>query len=118
MTDWRDTGERVTKLVALAGSPNEHEAARARDKALHTIAAIDLELLETLAGQRDTLLSDMHAELHRLMYGGARHGAARANAGTVRLVERAQLLLGHYRKLDALPAIVTLIRNLNQPKGN
>jgi hypothetical protein len=108
MSDWRDTGARLTKLVALAASPNEHEAAIARDKALAVLAAIDLDLLDTLSDQRDKLIDDCHAELRRIS--SAR--AARPNAHTASLASRAQLLLGHYRNLDALPAIVALARQL------
>jgi hypothetical protein len=109
MNDWRKTAERVTKLVALGQSPNEHEAERARAKALQAISAIDLELVETLSGQRDKLIADCRAELDRLH----KSSKARPNKGTEHLVSRSQLLLDHYRKLDALPAIVELVRALH-----
>jgi hypothetical protein len=102
---WRDTADRLTKLVALASSENEHEAARAREQARRVLAGIDLELVGTLDGQRAALVEDCRAELRRLYA-----SKARPNAGTARLVERAQMLLSHYARLCALPAIVTLAR--------
>jgi hypothetical protein len=105
MTDWRHTARRVTMLVSLAASPNEHEAARARERAWAVIASIDPELLDTLAEQRDALIEDSLAELTRL-----NQYNARPNAGTTALVSRSRQLLAHYRDIDALPAIVALLK--------
>lgn len=98
--------DRVAKLVALSGSPNEHEAASAREKAIATLQDIDLAYLETLAGQRERLLKDMRAESHRLMYGGR---ATKRDTGD--LVDRSMMLFRHYQRADALISAVELLRS-------
>jgi len=105
--DWRSTARRLEKLVALAGSANEHEAARAREHALRLIAGIDLDLVATLDGQRDYLIEACRRELRRL-----NESRTRPNAETRMLVSSAQMLLSHYRNLDALAPMVVLARQL------
>lgn len=104
---FREAG-RVAKLVALSESPNEHEAARAREKALEALRGIDLEYLETLAEQRAALLRDLAAENRRLSNPMERPG----KRTTGELLLRADLLLHHYERADALISAIRLLRQL------
>jgi hypothetical protein len=99
--------DRITKLVALAQSSNPHEAEVAKTKAFELIRDLDLSLLTTLAGQRDALREDLRTENMRLI-----DSDERANKRTTGdLVSRAGSLFGHYERIDALMAIVALLRD-------
>ena len=98
--------DRIRKLVALAASEAQaEEAAVARAKARRALADMNVELLDTLAGQRKSLRANISKEQTRLHSRKARPGAK-----TRDLMDRAALLLGHYERYDALIAAVLLTR--------
>jgi hypothetical protein len=98
--------DRIRKLVALAASGDTPEALLAREKAREAIAKLDVELLDTLAGQRKRLLKGLWEENSRLY--SAHERATKAETGD--LVNSAALLLRHYERYDALIAAVLLAR--------
>lgn len=98
--------DRIRKLVTLAASGETNETAVARAKAREAIAAIDTELLDTLAGQRKRLLEELRTESHRLFRSDER--ATKTDTGE--LVSSALVLFQHYERVDALIAAVMLLR--------
>ncbi len=100
--------DKIAKVVALATSPDYYEAQSAYAKALDMVGNLDLDLLVTLAGQRDALLRDLRIEYTRLI-----SEKERANKRTTGdLVGRALSLLQHYERIDALlkiPGVVAVL---------
>lgn len=96
----------IRSLVTFAASADTPEARNARDMARTKIAALDTELLDTLASQRKGLAEDLHQEVRRLWRSDER--ASKQETGE--LVERAMLLLDHYERIDALIPAVMLLR--------
>jgi hypothetical protein len=105
MSNQERPADRIRKLVALAAGADGHEAAAAQAKAREALAGINVELLDTLAGQRKSLRAAIHEEQQRLYSRKARPGAK-----TRDLMDRAALLLGHYERYDALISAVLLTR--------
>jgi hypothetical protein len=105
MSNQERPADRIRKLVALAAGAQGHEAAAAQAKARQALAGLNVELLDTLAGQRKSLRASIHEEQQRLQSRKARPGAK-----TRDLMDSARLLLGHYERVDALIAAVLLIR--------
>jgi hypothetical protein len=98
--------DRIRKLVTLAASGDTPEALLAREKAREAIGKLNVELLDTLAGQRRRLLKQLWDECRRLYRSNER--ATKGETGD--LVNSAALLLGHYERYDALIAAVLLAR--------
>lgn len=98
--------DRIRKLVAFASADDGPEAPIAQAKARDALAALDTELLDTLAGQRKRLLEEMHEECRRLWQPGER--ATKADTGE--LVSSAMTLFRHYERVDALIPAVLLAR--------
>ncbi len=104
--------DKIAKVVALATSPDYYEAQSAYAKALDMVGNLDLDLLVTLAGQRDALLRDLRIEYRRLI-----SEKERANKRTTGdLVGRALSLLQHYERIDALLAVVALLQGKRPPE--
>jgi hypothetical protein len=102
----RQPADKIRKLVALAASGDTPETAAAAAAARRMIMTLDVEMLDTLAGQRKRLLEELREESRRL--GSSRERATKAETGE--LVSHALMLLQHYERYDALISAVLLLR--------
>lgn len=96
----------IRKLVALAATGDTPEARNAAAMARRKLAALDTELLDTLASQRQRLLEELREESQRLWRPGER--ATKTDTGA--LVSSALVLLRHFEKIDELIPAVMLLR--------